>query len=685
MNRDRNINIDFLQQRGGYGKFTVKVAVVLGGILFLSLGIFHVIRGPLTVHRDDGGSETMSEPISKKEKKEEASQPAERGESEAKDKNNRGESAKDAGKDQETEEPRKEEKRTTKATELEQTETEEAIRIEHYQDKTDLINDLLGGRVAKKETTEASSLESGAEATVYTEMFTGTGWKDGDKSDVYHDEKSGMISFPPTYELSRMSEAGSALEGAEIKEAGSNERVVLLISADGKIFYFGKEGDMDVHDTGIDMNGKQPVLDYDRSRERWILAAADTEGVELLSFQVSEEGVIEENSFGDSPAGLSGLREGVDNVNLSCLEGECLLRAGNGFYTFLVDRPAEFKAVDLWNDKEDPVSFSLGKSNGYWLLGAVRSREDRYHGDIYLLSPPASEADLAAADCHITPEKKKEYVDALGEMAFVESDSDGICRTIKPAFISDYPGKIIFEQSNGTGDSLFVLYNGYQGQGYDLKTRKAGVDPAAENYSDYFYERLGKFHKMEKVFRSGDNLWITSEAGGGEPEFKDRLEKGWVEEYGMAMRINNGINTVLSRELMGANSGELLRGQEESSLYALRSGEDPLWKYLDRGVDTEKNKLAWVSTGLAGSEEKRVVGAEIISDTGGVGQGEIEYYFSRDGGDNWISATEGEVADLTDQVTDGVDTFRWKAVLEMDDTDEHSPWLSLVQIRYYIK
>jgi hypothetical protein len=182
-------------------------------------------------------------------------------------------------------------------------------------------------------------------------------------------------------------------------------------------------------------------------------------------------------------------------------------------------------------------------------------------------------------------------------------------------------------------------------------------------------------------------------------EFKDKVETGEIRKSKKLLRIESGMQVDLTGSISDQiEYFELLRGGSSNELWGVGSGEqavneegDPFYTDLeiysirDLGYNTRYGKVEWVSNQINRNTGGDVAEAEISDFMGSENSGGIIFYFSGDGGENWVRAQPGESIDLSEHPHKYLWDFRWKAELIAGDNEYLTPWLNKVQLRYTVR
>ena len=133
---------------------------------------------------------------------------------------------------------------------------------------------------------------------LFTELFSGQGWKNKEKSDIYQDFNLSTISFPPDYKWEELilSSKKVDLEGNKLKDEkiisiSGNGREVVLVNNKGEVMVFNKEGELFKESPsfliGEDLI-KKAFFDYDSDNDKWSSILFSENNVYINIFKVKK-------------------------------------------------------------------------------------------------------------------------------------------------------------------------------------------------------------------------------------------------------------------------------------------------------------------------------------------------------------------------------------------------------------
>lgn len=541
---------------------------------------------------------------------------------------------------------------------------------------------------------------------VYTELFSGDGWKDTEATNVYHDKTTTKISFPPAYEWSRMDGLSKRLSGLDLTKAASGENGVVLAGANGKIYAFDKERTVTSISTGLNIEPGNSNLVYVPEKNIFVLSVFQSNRIITKTFEISGRGLVEQQSFRSGPVFLTDTELDDESADLSCLSDSCLFRIDSEFYYFPVNNISLFSNVDPSLDMPPRRDVTLSSAEDFWVLGVTRKQGDIYKGDIYTIFPDrmsiSAGTGLSDADC-------SGQKDEDGRITVVSEEKRGFlmkkregeeCKTIESAFSSEYPGKIRFAFDKNK-DRLMASYLAYEGQALDFKVNSEGIIPSPKDRSYYFGQRVAKEHNLEKLFYHGNGLWAGSVVKPRPFHFAGNVEEGSNSSSGRLIRIESGMETDLGEET-GINKKrfEILPGFTENELFGITFDTERSVSSRDLSVKTEYKidvyKLVdlgykkgevrqWTSSKINKQVEEKAFKASIEEFRGEKGNGDIEFYLNYNGGENWIPAPPGRIIDFRDhglKPSSSAD-IRWRIELVAGSGEYSTPWADMVQVKYW--
>ncbi len=466
----------------------------------------------------------------------------------------------------------------------------------------------------------------------FTDLFSGSGWKNESKSDVYQDFFTSSISAPPVYDW-RKTPVAIPNDGSQIIAAKSSGKRAVLLTAAGNIYSFDSKERLYARLglISVPSGANRGFLDFDPGTGKWIAAVV---GSDTVRFAVLEEKGGEFKKLADFTRGVAE-SGAVADPGLSCRGGTCLWLYGSEFLTFPENSGASIKKIEIlsgWFDDKDVSSVSMSKIPEGWLISKVRpGEESKYAADIYLWNGQLS---LAA----------------------------------KEVFSSDYPGRVRFGYDSA-GKKLFGIYAGYIGQAFEFSVSDNFTLVKVRDLSRSFNARVlggiaaGSVEVYPEIFGEDGSWWMGASPDSRTP----RSIK--ISPTGGAISLTQDL-------IAGSGQMFLLPGFEAHVVYAVlvKGGVSGIYRFYDRGYG-QKEKYTWESSRI-NSGVLPVKFARINSISG---YGNIKYYLSNDGGASWQGAKAGDFVRFP---SDGND-FRWKAELFSASDPYFSPWLNLVSVDYF--
>lgn len=493
---------------------------------------------------------------------------------------------------------------------------------------------------------------------IFTELFSGSGWKNELRTDVYHDLEVSAISAPPAYDWQRIY---SLPLGVSVLAAARGGNTILLLGKKGELYILDRRGAPvelprfipEVMD-GWDGRG---WLDFDESSGKWAVVFIEENRSaggfgerrgKIYTF--SWRGAFRLEGEADISAVLGRIyppsgNDETSTAQLVCEERRCFWAAGRAIFSFSVDRPADLVEMVAWEGMLRPndIAVYLGKLPGGLLLAVVEkteSKEAKYTSRFYVWS----------------------------------SREGGPRRLGEKIFVSDYPGAIRFGYDKENG-KLLAVYSAYLGAAYVFDFASAApptaLSPAAgRDYSRSLNARVlggnevGKRSALLEVMSVDGDWWL------------------WSSSDSPGVRLlkisANGAGVDLTRELASeAEKIFLIPDATPRSLLAVleRGGAVDVYRLVDRGYLFKDGYYTWESSRI-NRNDGNITSARISAYSGG---GNISFYLSNNGGADWVPAKAAERV-----VFSGVGgDLRWRAELYPSGGVYQSPWLNSVTVEYW--
>jgi hypothetical protein len=541
-----------------------------------------------------------------------------------------------------------------------------------------ILNNILGGKITKRGNAEENLKEESSgrfytDTVSFTDLFSGGGWVDEQRTTVYQDEKSTAISFPPSYEKDAYLDLSDYEKDAGLADINCNGRHVAVFFDNGKLYSFTEKGaEADNEKLSVDSSVLESELRYNEQSGVWLLSFLDKSGLKIRSFKTTP-GI---RMIGSAEISVSG--NGLDSA---CVGGDCLVGVDSGFYRFSASNLSSLSRVNIFKNEDEPRGlFHLDTAGDRWLLGVVRS-EAPYKGDIYTFFPEdlADGGMESSPTCRVAEESEEHLFDLQG------TSEDDSCRSFQPAFTSSYPGEIRFA-FNEAENRVLAVYTGYTGVGYNFELREKGLGIKPDNYSSYFRERVMQTHNLDKIFVQGESIWLSSSLGKKFP-FQNELKHGFLGKNRKLLRIASGVQASLTESVSNRQAAiEAARGFEENEILLVSENDGiSVDRLIDSGFEKGNNGVQWVSSKINVNMEGELVSAMIKNFSGDDREGDILFYLSSDGGKNWQEAEVGERADFEEAGMEAFDDLRWKAEFVSDGRTDTSPWISKIRLQYWLK
>lgn len=496
-----------------------------------------------------------------------------------------------------------------------------------------IIGKIPAQYVNPPEAPAASAPSSFLKAT-FTELFSGVGWKNEEKSNVYQDLKTTVISFPPAYGWEDSSAPGSALKGETVIAVKGNGKEIAMVTQSGKIFDFNTNTDSfdkigQITPTTTTVKGA--ALDYDSSAGTWFVAASS----DSSAFAGPANRVV--------PVKISGTVSG-----LACGGGECLVLAGSSISRFPENNPAALGKV-YFPQGNALEKLSLGKAKNIIFAGGTQKSGGDYTGMIFKYS--AGSQFLPAAD---------------------------------KSFSSKYPGTIRFGYDS-ENNKILAVYAAYIGQAYLFEVSEAGMK-FEKDYSKFFPQRLMEGQAAGEVKFEPD-LFYKSGAwwAGSLPE--SPVQKAVRIERGVAADLNDEISSSLgSSGVRSASFIFLAPGSGDRQIYVIASGKNStnIFRLTDLGFN-EQGKIIWESKNL-NQWDKEVVSGAVFRAEADENGGKINYFISGNGGQNWAPAAVGQTIEFGKGIFGGKpgNDFRYRIEISPAGDSFQTPWVDTIGVEYTV-
>jgi len=476
----------------------------------------------------------------------------------------------------------------------------------------------------------------------FTELFSGTGWKNEAKSTAYQDIKTTVISLPPAYDFEEVPALGDSLKNETIIAAKGNGKEVVLVAKSGKIFKF-QNGAGPVRQVGQTASSSlnNALLDYNDSSGVWVVAAFSGNGIEA--------GPVNKISSIKAAGALSGL---------ACSGGECLLVAGSAIYHFSINNPSALNKINppFAASGTEPSGnffepFSPGKAKNILIVGGVKKEGNAYTGDIFKYS--------------------------AGSLSSMTGN--------QPLFSSSYPGTIRFGYNPENG-KILAVYAAYIGQAKILEISNSEFKIAG-NYSNFFPQRVmegmaaGEVRFDPELFSKNGVWWLGSSAQSPVQKIA-RIEGGVLSDFGD--KISSSLSSL---GMISVSSIFAVPGFGEKQIYAVVVAQDAtkIFKITDLGFETGNN-VVWESSNINQWNKELVSGAVFRIDADENG-GKLNYFLSADGGQSWLPAKQGETVEFKKGILSGSagNDFRYKIEISPASSQFQTPWVDTIGVEYSVK
>ncbi|MFH0891025.1 MAG: hypothetical protein V1856_03260 [Candidatus Liptonbacteria bacterium] len=468
----------------------------------------------------------------------------------------------------------------------------------------------------------------------FSDLFSGKGWKNEEKSNIYQDFDTTSISAPPAYDWQK-TEIGLPPNDSEIVAAKGNGRRTVILTVTGGLYSFDSREQLAAYPNMVSApaSARAGFLDFDPDTGQWvaILAGENEERFAILK----DDGINQLTKLWEFNRTAPWRENAPGDRSLGCRKGSCLWLSGSEFLTFKESSGPDLRreeTTSAWFKDENINSVSSAKIPEGWLLAKVTSDQEKiYKVDIYFWN---------------------------GELLLM---GEG-------AFSSTYPGRVRFgydEQNR----KIFVVYAAYMGQAAEFELTDKLTLVKSKNFSRAFGARVlggvavGSIESFPEIFAQDSAWWIGSSPDSPMP----RLLK---------ISPSGGAHSLLQEPIVGSRRLFLLPGYEPHVIYAvlIKDGAVQTYRLGDRGYE-QKDNYVWESLRINSGSLPIKFGRV----TNALGGGEIRYFLSNDGGLSWKQTKAGEYVVFDAETSD----FRWKAELLPFPDQYSTPWLNMVTVEYY--
>ncbi|PKL72426.1 hypothetical protein CVV26_01505 [Candidatus Kuenenbacteria bacterium HGW-Kuenenbacteria-1] len=473
-------------------------------------------------------------------------------------------------------------------------------------------------KISQPEISKYGNLSRGS----FTDLFSGTGWKNSQTSTVYQDFKTTTISFSPAYQWEEIYKSAPLNFTKENQIIKSNRKEAVCVIKQGEIIAFQNEKQPlfytieEIKKAKVD---NVPLLDYDKYSKKWIAVFVVDKKLFVYSFTVEKGEIILAHSFANS------FIDSEVDLNLACVKGKCLITNGKKLWKF----DTQTLKISLIEFKISQSSLlSIGKTDDLWLLGVVEKDEKKYKGNIY---------------------------------QFTNNHWQIIFRNQNSFFSSEYFGNIFFGY-NPNKQEILAVYGAYEGQAYQFSINNQSF---IQNFSQFFPIRVMDGEMKPEIFYQDGAWWIGSSSKSSSPKFL-RLLSG----------IGNDFTPVLLENVL---SFQLVPGFKEHQIYgiAFDNAFFYIYRFTDLGFQ-KKDKVIWESLKI-NSKNNKIMQGSLVEKEDGEEEGKIQYFLTNNGGKNWTKAELGKMIKFK---TIGSD-FRWKVEFLPSIDSFSSPWATRVMVDYY--
>ncbi len=469
----------------------------------------------------------------------------------------------------------------------------------------------------------------------FTELFSGTGWKNEGNSTAYQDTKTTMISLAPKYEVKGIDSLASALRGETLLAARGNGREVVVVTAEGDVLTFQNEASVLRASLGVPELSRA-ALDYSAESGVWAVIGENQDGMFVKIIAVGGSGITVAGSAAIPGTGATY----PIAFGISCAETGCLASTPHGIYAISPKNNSSLtvpdRRFDALVENKNLAPLSVGSGLNSWLAGIVEKKGNKFEGKVVVLAPGG--AGLSAEE-----------------------------NIFANPFASPYAGTIIFGRNSATTE-VMALYGAYMGQAYVFDAGVSARPIPVTDFSYVFNQRV-----MEGVgagdvgffpaITGGEGAWLVSgEAGSRVPKL---------------LRIESGAGSDLTDAVLpDATQALVVRGLRTREWYIFASSgtENRVLRFTDLGFEQGAPGV-WESARL--NAKGSVPKAMIRKTKEG---GAVRYALSNDGGATWADAVPGKEVVFAKQGND----FRFRATLSPSGGQFVSPWVRFMNVEYSI-
>lgn len=488
-----------------------------------------------------------------------------------------------------------------------------------------------------------STLVSSAEGAVpgsFTELFSGTGWKNPKTSTAYQDTRLGVISETPAYMAQDAAPLSAALTNESVLAARGNGETILAAAQSGTLFLFGKDETMravPLENGSLLRNAAagDAALAYDPGMRRWFAALVFPHALllETLSF---ENGIALRTGYAEIPLEKLDVpaRSEHQLSGAVCRADTCMFALDDAAFAVPLDNLSSPAPAPV---PQKGKTASFGIAGDRFLLGITGYDGSRYYGDIYVSSSGNKWVPLVRG----------------GAAHF---------------FDSSYPGRLYFGLDGAKGAARAV-YAAYVGQAAEFALAADGSLASSVDYSRFFPQRVmggdreGDVKFVPELVADGSTWWAGPRGESGVPRL---------------LRISQGLALDLSDRLLGgARTFTFAQGFASGQLYLFfpQGGGTRVERFNDEGF-ASGGTVVWESVRL-NSWDGAITQGRVVK---GEGEGTAKYFLSNNGGRDWVPAPVGQGVRF---YGDGGD-FRFRVELVPGEDHAVSPSVDTVTVEYSI-